>query len=218
MIIKICGLSEPATLDAALDAGADMVGFVFFPKSPRHVSPDVARALGARIESRAKKVALTVDADDAALAAIVEALAPDLLQLHGRETPERVAHVRATFDLPVMKAIAIGAAADLGRIAAYEAVADRLLFDTPPPAGALRPGGNAMAFDWTHLRGLATRRPWLLAGGLDADNVAAALHATGAPGVDVSSGVESAPGRKDAAKIARFIAAARSDAPSEVAS
>lgn len=208
--IKICGLSEPAMLDAALDAGVDMVGFVFFAKSPRNISLDTARSLGRRVERRALKVALTVDAEDATLTAIVAALAPDLLQLHGRESAERVAQVRAAFGLPVMKAIAVGAAADLDRHAAYEAVADRLLFDAPPPAGAMRPGGNAVSFDWTHLRGLATRRPWLLAGGLTPDNVATALRVTGAPGVDVSSGVESAPGVKDAGQIARFVEAARS--------
>lgn len=209
ILVKICGLSESATLDVALDAGADMVGFVFFARSPRHVSLDTARMLGARVAGRAKKVALTVDADDDALRAIVAALQPDLLQLHGRETPERIAQVRAAFALPVMKAIAIGQPADLARVPSYEEVADMLLFDAPPPAAADRPGGNAAAFDWTLLRDLATRRPWLLAGGLHPENVAAALQATGAPGVDVSSGVESAPGLKDAARIARFVAAAR---------
>lgn len=208
--VKICGLSEPVTLDAALDAGADMVGFVFFPRSPRNLALDYARALGTRVAGRAKKVALTVDADDDTLRAIVAALSPDLLQLHGRETPERVAQVRAGLGLPVMKAIAIGRQADLDRVPAYENVADGLLFDAPPPSAADRPGGNATAFDWTLLRDLATRKAWLLAGGLDPDNVAAALLATGAPGVDVSSGVESRPGVKDTALIARFVAAARS--------
>ena len=210
-IVKICGLSEPATLDAALNAGANMVGFVFFPKSPRHIaSYETARELGARVAGRATKVALTVDADDDALRAIVDTLQPDMLQLHGRETPARVAEIRATFARPVMKALPIGSAADLGGVAAYEDVADWLLLDAPPPGGASRPGGNAAAFDWSLLRGFTSKRPWLLAGGLDPDNVADALAISGAPGVDVSSGVEASPGIKDAAKIARFIAAARS--------
>ncbi len=210
LTIKICGLSNTETLDAALDAGADMVGFVFFAKSPRNISLETARALGGHIAARAKKVALTVDADDAALDAIVTALAPDLLQLHGRESVERVAAIRARLGVPLMKAISIGAPDDLARIAPYEAVADWLLFDAPPPAGADMPGGNAAAFDWRLLRDLSCRRPWLLAGGLDPANVACALRETGAPGVDVSSGVESSPGIKDAGKIAAFIAAARS--------
>ena len=207
--VKICGLSEPSTLDAALDAGADMVGFVFSAKSPRHISFETAHALGARVGGRARKVALTVDPDDDALRAIVAALDPDILQLHGRETPARVAGIRAAFARPVMKALAIGTAADLAAAVAYEDVADWLLFDAPPPPSAAHPGGNAVAFDWSLLRGYAGRRPWLLAGGLDPQNVAAAVEASGAPGVDVSSGVESAPGVKDAARIARFVSAAR---------
>ncbi len=214
LTVKVCGLSEPAGLDAALEAGADMVGFVFFPASPRHVTPATARALGARVEGRARIVALSVDADDATLAAIVAALAPDLLQLHGAETPERVALVRERFGLPVMRAIGLATSADLAAIAAFDAVADRLLFDAKPPGkapagGAALPGGNGVAFDWTLLRGLRTRAPWLLAGGLRPDTVAAALRETGAPGLDVSSGVERAPGVKDPAAIARFVAAAR---------
>jgi phosphoribosylanthranilate isomerase len=209
LVIKICGLSEPVTLAAALDAGADMVGFVFFAKSPRNIGLDTARDLGARVAGRAKKVALTVDADDPALAAIVEALAPDMLQLHGHETPERVAAVRARFGLPVMKAIGLATRGDLQQIAAFEKVADYLLFDARPPAAADRPGGNGEAFDWTLLRGLNVRKPWLLAGGLRRDTLDRALHETDAPGVDVSSGVESAPGVKDAGEIARFVAQAR---------
>ena len=207
--VKICGLSEPSTLEAALEAGADMVGFVFFPRSPRHISYETARELKARVAGRAKTVALTVDADDDMLGAIVASLDPDMLQLHGRETPARVAEVRATFARPVMKALAIGSPDDLAGAATYEDVADWLLFDAPPPAGARRPGGNATALDWSLLRGYAGRRPWLLAGGLAPENVAAAIAASGAPGVDVSSGVEVAPGVKDAALIQRFIAAAR---------
>ena len=211
-LVKICGLSEPSTLDAALDAGADMVGFVFFARSPRNISFDTARALGARVAGRAKKVALTVDADDDTLGAIIAALDPEMLQLHGHETPARVAQVRSVFGRPVMKALPMGNASDLAGAAAYEEVADWLLFDAPPPRDATRPGGNAAAFDWSLLRGHVSKRPWLLAGGLDPENVAAALAASGAPGVDVSSGVESSPGVKDVGKIARFIAAARGGA------
>ena len=208
-LVKICGLSEPATLDAALEAGADMVGFVFFPRSPRHVDHETARALGARVARRARTVALTVDADDETLRAIVGSLDPDVLQLHGRETPARVAQVCALFARPVMKALAIGGPTDLAAAAAYDDVADHLLFDAPPPAGADRPGGNAVAIDWSHLGTYAGRLPWLLAGGLTPGNVAAAMGACGARGVDVSSGVESAPGIKDPVLIRRFVAAAR---------
>src|SRR6185295_10818334 len=148
VLVKICGLSTAETLDVALDAGADMVGFVFFPPSPRNVTPDQARALGARVKGRAQKVVLSVDADDALLAAAVEALGPDLLQLHGSETPERVAAVKAKFRLPVMKVFAIETKADLAPVAAYSAVADRLLFDARAPRDATRPGGLGKAFDW----------------------------------------------------------------------
>lgn len=209
LTVKICGLSDAPSLDAALEAGADMVGFVFFEPSPRHVSFPVAKALRARVGGRARKVALTVDADDATLAAIIEALDPDLLQLHGHESPERVSAVRARFGLPVMRAIPVKEPGDLARIAAFDAVADHLLFDACPPDGATRPGGNGTSFDWTLLRGIETRRPWLLAGGLTSGNVALAVAATGARGLDVSSGVEAEPGRKDLAKIAQFIAHAR---------
>ena len=207
--VKICGLSTTATLDAALEAGADMVGFVFFPKSPRHVSFDVVRALGDKARGRAEIVALTVDADDAALHSIIDALRPDLLQLHGAETPARVAAIRARFGRPVMKAIGVSARADLAKIPAYATVADRLLFDAKPPRDAALPGGNGRAFDWTLLRGLDVARPYMLSGGLDPSNIEEAIRVTRAPGVDVSSGVESAPGVKDAGKIAAFVAAAR---------
>ncbi|MGH6817167.1 MAG: phosphoribosylanthranilate isomerase [Methylovirgula sp.] len=206
--IKICGLSTPETLEAALAAGADMVGFVRFAKSPRHLSLAAAQSLGRQVGGRARKVLLTVDADEPALAAAIEALKPDLLQLHGNETPQRVAALKARFGLPVMKAIAIGTAADLARIAAYEPAADMLLLDSRA-ADSVLPGGSGKTFDWTLLGGLDLRKPWLLAGGLDAGNVGMALAATHAPGVDVSSGVESAPGVKDVAKISAFVAAAR---------
>jgi phosphoribosylanthranilate isomerase len=209
LLVKICGLSTPDTLDVALDAGADMVGFVFFPPSPRHVTQDTARMLGARAHGRALKVALSVDADDALLAAAIEALEPDILQLHGHETPERVAAVRARYRLPVMKAIAVETAADLAAVSRYAHVADRLLFDARAPRGATRPGGLGRAFDWRLLENLDSPVPFMLSGGLDAENVAAALAITRAPGVDVSSGVERAPGDKDPDKIRAFIRAAR---------
>jgi phosphoribosylanthranilate isomerase len=208
-IVKICGLSTAPTLAAALEAGADMVGFVFFPPSPRNISLDVARDLSGRVPSGVKKVALTVDADDALIAEIVAALAPDLLQLHGKESPARVAAIRAKTGLPVMKALGVSTPADLAAAGAYEDVADWLLFDAKPPKESTRPGGNAVAFDWAILDGFRTLRPWLLSGGLDPENVAEALARTGAPGVDVSSGVESAPGVKDEARIRAFVAAAR---------
>lgn len=212
LLIKICGLSTPETLDVALDAGADMVGFVFFPASPRHVALADAPGLAARVSGRALKVALTVDADDASLDAIVAALKPDLLQLHGHETPERVSAVRRRFGLPVMKALPIATAADLAAIPLYAAVADRLLFDAKPPKDATRPGGLGRPFDWHLLERLETPVPFMLSGGLDAGNVAEALRITRAPGVDVSSGVERAPGEKDPEKIRAFIRAARAAA------
>ncbi|TSJ64311.1 phosphoribosylanthranilate isomerase [Starkeya sp. 3C] len=207
--IKICGLSTPETLDAALGAGADMVGMVFFAPSPRHVDLATAPALAARARGRAGIVALTVDADDATLAAIVDAARPDMLQLHGKESPERVAAVRARFGLPVMKAIGIATAADLARLSAYADVADRLLLDAKPPKGALLPGGNGVPFDWNLLAGLDLTRPFMLSGGLDPDNVGEAVRRVRPPGIDVSSGVERAPGIKDPARIAAFLRAAR---------
>jgi phosphoribosylanthranilate isomerase len=207
--VKICGLSDVASLDVALDAGADMVGFVFFEPSPRHIGLDQARALGERTAGRARKVALTVDADDAGLAALIEAAAPDIIQMHGHETPQRVAYVRARFGLPVMRAVGLATRGDLDQVAQFDSIADYLLFDARPPEHATRPGGNGDAFDWTLLRGLQARKPWLLAGGLRSDLLEYAMRATGATGFDVSSGVESAPGVKDHAAIARFVARAR---------
>jgi len=211
--VKICGLSSAATLEAALDSGADMVGFVFFEPSPRNLSSGEARALGAEVRGRAQKVALTVDANDAKLEAIVDALAPDILQLHGNETPARVGAIRARFGIPVMKAIGVASGADLAKSKAYASVADTLLFDAKPAPEAVLPAGNGQAFYWSILRGLAADRPWMLSGGLDPSNVGDALTATGASGVDVSSGVESAPGMKDPARIAAFIAAVRALSP-----
>lgn len=209
LAIKICGLSRPDTLEVALDAGADFVGFVFFPPSPRNLAIEAARPLGAQVKGRAGKVALTVDANDDFIAAIVAALKPDMLQLHGKETTDRVVAVRTRFGIPVMKALPIAGRADLAAIRPYAAVADRLLFDARPPADATRPGGLGNTFDWTLLKGVDARVPWMLSGGLDPGNVIEAIAVTGAPGVDVSSGVERAPGEKDPGRIRAFIRAAR---------
>jgi phosphoribosylanthranilate isomerase len=210
LLIKICGLKSPEMLDVALDCGADMVGFVFFAPSPRNVELAAARALGARVRGRALKVALSVDAGDEELEQMVEALEPDLLQLHGCETPERVSAIRRRFRLPVMKAVAIAERADLLRVRSYEKEVDRLIFDARAPREASRPGGLGRSFDWELLRNLDCAVPFMLSGGLDAGNVGEALRITRAPGVDVSSGVESAPGVKDPEKIRAFIRAARS--------
>lgn len=208
-LVKICGLSARETLEAALDAGADMVGFVFFPPSPRHVGLGVARDLGKLANGRALKVALSVDADDADLANSIEALDPDMLQLHGKESVARVRDIKRQFGLPVMKALAIETADDLKALPAYAAVADRILFDAKAPKHATRPGGLGATFDWTLLRDLDLRIPFMVSGGLHAANVGEALRITRAGGVDVSSGVESAVGVKDADMIRAFIRAAR---------
>lgn len=212
LLVKICGLSTSEALDAALDAGADMVGFVFFPPSPRHIDLGVAQTLGLRVAGRARKVALTVDATDQELSLIVEALQPDLLQLHGQENPERVAAVRSRFGGPVMKALPIARREDLAPIRLYERIADRILFDARAPRDATRPGGLGKPFDWHLLENLDPGLAFMLSGGLDADNVADAIAITRAPGVDVSSGVERAPGEKDPDKIRAFIRAARAAA------
>jgi phosphoribosylanthranilate isomerase len=209
LLVKICGLKTPEALDVALESGADLVGFVFFAPSPRHLGFEAARALGGRAKGRAGKVALSVDADDATLAAIVESLKPDILQLHGVETPERLTALRSRFGLPVMKAIPVAERKDLARIDLYKKVADRLIFDARAPQDATRPGGLGTPFDWTLLKGVDPGIPFMLSGGLDVGNVAEALRITRAPGVDVSSGVERAPGEKDADKIRAFIRAAR---------
>ena len=209
LLVKICGLSTRETLDGALEAGADMVGFVFFPLSPRHLGLEAARELGMQAKGRAAKVALTVDADDATLENIVETLKPDILQLHGKETIARVRDIKAKFSLPVMKVIAIETAADLAVLPGYASVADRILFDARAPKGATRPGGLGAVFDWQVLAKLELQLPYLVSGGLTADNVAEAVRVTRAGGVDVSSGVESAPGVKDPEMIRQFIRAAR---------
>ena len=210
LLVKICGLKTPDALDAALDAGADLVGFVFFAPSPRHIASfDTARELGERVQGRAGKVALTVDADDLTFEQIVESLKPDMLQLHGKESLQRILTLKRKFGLPVMKAIPVETKSDLEAIRTYARVADRLLFDARAPREATRPGGLGTPFDWTLLKDLDPGIPFMLSGGLDAGNVAEALAITRAPGVDVSSGVERAPGEKDPEKIRAFIKAAR---------
>jgi phosphoribosylanthranilate isomerase len=209
LVVKICGLRTAEAVDVALESGADLVGFVFFPPSPRNLGLSEARVLGARVNDRAGKVALTVDANDETLREIIAALKPDMLQLHGKEQPERVAVVRSRFGLPVMKALPIATRADLSPIREYANVADRLLFDARPPQEATRPGGLGRTFDWTLLKGVNPGIPFMLSGGLNAGNVAQAVQITKASGVDVSSGVERAPGDKDPDKIRAFIKAAR---------
>jgi phosphoribosylanthranilate isomerase len=206
--IKFCGLTRPQDVAAAAKAGARYVGFVFFPKSPRHVTLDQARALALAVPTGVAKVALSVDADDAALSALLDRVPIDILQLHGHESPARVAEVRARFGLPVMKALGLAEAGDLAQIDDYAGVADQLLIDAKPPKGADLPGGNGLAFDWRLLAGRKYwRKPWMLAGGLTAGNVAEAVRLTGARQVDVSSGVEDVPGVKDAGLMAQFAAA-----------
>lgn len=206
--VKICGLREPAQLAAAVAAGAAYVGFVFFPKSPRNLAIDRAQSLAVEVPPGVAKVALTVDADDATLDAILARVPLDLLQLHGSERPERVGEIRARYGLPVMKAVGIRVAEDLALLDGHEAVADQILVDAKPVPGADLPGGNGIAFDWKLIAGRRWKKPWMLAGGLTPLNVAEAVRLTGARQVDVSSGVESAPGVKDADLIRAFLAAA----------
>ena len=209
--VKICGINSPAALAAAVAGGADYLGFNFYPPSPRYVTPEAAREIGSHAPESVTKVGVVVDLDDAALAAILEGAPLDMLQLHGRESPQRVAEIRARFALPVMKAVKIAGADDVAAAQAYCAVAERLLFDAKPPkdmTGAL-PGGNALALDWRLLAGTAWPIPWMLSGGLDADNVAEAVRVSGARGLDVSSGVEDRPGLKSPDKIRAFLTAAK---------
>jgi phosphoribosylanthranilate isomerase len=207
--IKICGLKTEEAIDTAVESGADMVGFVFFGPSPRNLGLVEARLLGERVKNHALKVALTVNASSAELQGIVDALKPDMLQLHGTESPEQVAVIRSKFGLPVMKALPVETRADLSPMRLYAKVADRLIFDARAPKEATRPGGLGQPFDWTLLKGVDAGVPYMLSGGLTPDNVAEAIRITGAPGVDVSSGVESSPGVKDPDKIRAFIRAAR---------
>ncbi|MDE9449690.1 phosphoribosylanthranilate isomerase [Aliiroseovarius sp. Z3] len=206
--VKICGLSDPQHVGAAVTAGARYLGFVFFPKSPRNVSVGQAAKLMADVPVGVAKVALTVNADDAQLDRIVSGTVVDMLQLHGSESPERVAEVKARYGLPVMKAIGIAGPEDVGLIDLFAGVADQLLVDAKAPKGADLPGGNGISFDWRLVRRKYWPCPWMLAGGLTPDNVAEAIRLTGAKQVDVSSGVESAPGIKDDGLIAAFCAAA----------
>lgn len=208
--VKICGLSDPAHVDAAVEAGARYVGFVFFSKSPRHLDLRQAADLAVGVPGGVAKVALTVNASDAELDAIVDTVPLDMLQLHGKETPGRVTEIKTRYGLPVMKAIGIAEASDLAQIDHYSDVADQLLIDAKPPRGAELPGGNGLAFDWRLLAGRKYwRKPWMLAGGLTPENIAEAIRLTGARQVDVSSGVETAPGIKDSGLIQAFLAAVK---------
>lgn len=207
--VKICGIRDEAALFACVEARADLVGFVFHEKSPRYLTPAAAVPLVTYVRGVAGSVALVVDADDARLDEIVTVVDPDMLQLHGKETPERVAQVRARFGKPVMKAIAVATADDAARALDYRDAADLILFDAKPPPGAAVTGGHGVPFDWRALAGVSERVPFMLAGGLTPDNVAEAVRLTGARAVDVSSGVESAPGVKDPALIHRFLSAAK---------
>jgi phosphoribosylanthranilate isomerase len=209
--VKICGLTRPEHVRASVDAGATYLGFNFFPKSPRYVTPDTARALALEVPAGVAKVALVVDADDPELDDILARAPFDMIQLHGHESPERVAALRQRHGLPVMKVIGVAGPGDMADIARFEAVADQILLDAKPPRGAVLPGGNGLSFDWQLVAARKVwRRPWMLAGGLTPGNVADAIRLTGARQVDVSSGVESAPGVKDGDLVRAFIAAARS--------
>jgi phosphoribosylanthranilate isomerase len=209
VLIKICGINSAEAADAAIRAGADFAGLVFHARSPRGLAPEQAGLLAARIRGRVRLVALFADARDAEIAEAVKAVRPDYLQFHGRETPQRVAEAAARFAMPIIKAVAIEDEADISAAAKYESAAEMLLFDAKAPGGADRPGGHGAAFDWQLLRGRKIARPWLLAGGLNAHNVARAIGCSDAPGVDVSSGVETAPGLKSPRMIVEFAAAVR---------
>jgi phosphoribosylanthranilate isomerase len=206
-LVKICGLSAPETLGAALDAGADFVGLVFFPKSPRNVTIRQAAQLAEQARGRAKIVTLVVDADDALVDAIATSVTPDLIQAHGTESPERIAAIHARAGIPVYKVIKVRSAADVETATAYRAVSPFIMYDAAAPAGSGLPGGNGLSFDWTMLK--TAPSPFMLAGGLTPENVALAIATTQAAMVDVSSGVESAPGVKDAGLIRKFIEAAK---------
>ena len=206
---KICGIADARALDAALAGGARMIGLVFFAKSPRNLALPAAAALAEKARGRTDIVAVTVDTDDSMLGAIADVVQPDWIQAHGAESPVRIGHMKYFARKGVIKALALARSEDLAQAAAFEPVADMLLFDAKAPPGADRPGGNALAFDWSILNGRQFSRPWLLSGGLTPENVGEAISASGAGLVDVSSGVEAAPGLKDPARIAAFLAAAR---------
>lgn len=202
--VKICGLKTAEAIDRAVERGASHIGFIFFAKSPRNIAPDVAGELADMVRDRVKIVAVTVDADDEELDDIVSLLKPDILQFHGHESPQRILHVKALYGLPVMKAFSVREAADLDRVDAYIGVADRFLFDAKAPKGSELPGGNGVAFDWNVMASLDEGVDYMLSGGLNKDNVASALASTRATGIDISSGVESAPGIKDLGMIDAF--------------
>jgi phosphoribosylanthranilate isomerase len=207
--IKICGLKTDEAMAAALAGGASHVGFIFFAKSPRYVEPAQAGRLRQAAIGKAKAVAVTVDADDAFLDEIVDKMRPDMLQLHGAETPARVAEVKARYGLPVVKVFSVSEAADLDRIKPFIGIADRFMFDAKPPKGSQLPGGNGVAFDWRILAGLDAGLDYMLSGGLNAANIGDALRSANPPAIDISSGVESAPGVKDPALIEQFFRAVR---------
>lgn len=211
--VKICGISTEEALEAAISAGADYAGFVFFPKSPRNVSIARAQILASQARDRIKTVALIVNADDEAVSEIVAGVRPDFLQLHGDETPQRVAAIKALSGARIIKAVKVASPADIVAAADYESAADILLFDAPPPNPSALPGGNGVPFDWTWLNAASLRANFMLSGGLNSDNVWTAVRRSGATAVDVSSGVESSPGKKDAALIRTFIEAAKSSEP-----
>lgn len=211
--IKICGLKTAEAVERAVAQGATHIGFIFFPKSPRNIEPDVAGRLADAVRGRVKIVAVTVDADLDDLDEIVDLLRPDILQLHGKESPERVLEVRAMYGLPVMKAFSVRDAADLERIDPYIGIVERFLFDAKPPVGSELPGGNGVSFDWTLMQSLDGSVDYMLSGGLNKDNVGEALQVTRAPGLDISSGVESAPGVKDLAMIDAFFDAVKTATP-----
>ncbi|GGF49481.1 phosphoribosylanthranilate isomerase [Mameliella alba] len=207
--VKICGLTRPGDMEMVAGAGASYAGLVFFGKSPRNVTPEVARDLALEAPVGLAKVGLMVNPTDEFLDEVMRLVPLDMVQLHGAETPERVVEVRARWGLPVMKAVGVGAAEDLEKLAVYQKVADQILVDAKPPKGADLPGGNGLAFDWKLIAGRRWSRPWMLAGGLTPENVGLAVAMTGTAQVDVSSGVESAPGIKDAGKVRAFVEAAK---------
>jgi phosphoribosylanthranilate isomerase len=207
--VKICGINSTTAADAAVRAGAEFGGVVFFAKSPRHLTLEQAAPLAARMRGRLKLAALVVDENDEQLRAIANRIKPDFFQLHGKETPQRVAEIVARFGIPAIKALPLAEPGDVAKAAPYEQMAEMVLFDATPEASATRPGGHGASFDWRMLKGKRFNRPWFLAGGLNPENVARAIEVSGASHVDVSSGVESAPGVKSDARIAEFVAAAK---------